>query len=592
VRGSDRRRAAKLFLASSKLFEKEDFEGAMTGYQRATQLDPENRDYPLAVSVARGHAVTALIQSAAKARTRSDEPAARDALAHALELDPENAQLEEHLFELGDDALRGLPRPVYEAKAGEAAESVVLKPAAGLHSFHLRADQRQIIKQVFKAYGIEATVDESVRTIITRLDVDNVSFERATRILGMLTGSFYVPLDARRALVLRDTKDNRQQFTRLEYETVYLSGLSKEDLTDVGNVAKNVFETQTAVVEPNSSTITIRAPRHTIGAFNATLASLLDGRSQVILDVSIIQLAHSTERNTGLKPPQNVSAMNVYTEEQSILNANQTLVQEIISAGLASSGETLKIIGILIASGEASGTSLLTNGVALFGGGLTQSALAPGSLSANFNLNSSESRELDHIRLRLGDGEDATLKSGERYPIQTSSFSNLGTSASTIAGLTGAGNSSSLSSLLASYSSGTSNVPQVEYQDLGLTLKATPRVMRNGDVALKIDMKIDALAGSSINGNPVLSNRAYSGVVTIQQGQTVEVVSEVDKNESRALSGVPGLSEIPGLNNTTGNDKQKNYATLLILFTPHVVRGMQAAGHTPMMRIEHGEAHH
>jgi type II secretory pathway component GspD/PulD (secretin) len=81
-------------------------------------------------------------------------------------------------------------------------------------------------------------------------------------------------------------------------------------------------------------------------------------------------------------------------------------------------------------------------------------------------------------------------------------------------------------------------------------------------------------------------------VVTIQQGQTVEVVSEVDKNESRALSGVPGLSEIPGLNNTTGNDKQKNYATLLILFTPHVVRGMQAAGHTPMMRIEHGEAHH
>lgn len=596
VRGSDRRRATKLYLASGKLFEKEAFEAAMQGYEQAAKLDPENRDYPLAAGVARSHAVTALIQAAAKARMRSDEAAARAALAHALELDPENSQLKEHLFELGDDALRGQPRPLYAARANTAGEAVELAPAAGVHSFHLRSDQRQIIQQVFKAYGIEATVDDSVRTAITRLDVDSVRFEQAVRIAGMLTQSFYVPLDAHRVLVVRDTKDNRQQFLRLEHETVYLSGLSKEELTDVGNLAKNVFEAQMSVVEPNSGTITIRAPHRTLEAFNATLSSLLDGRSQVVLDVSIIQLAHTVERNTGLHPPQNVSAFNVYTEEQSLLNANQALVQQIISSGLASSGETWKIIGILLASGQASGssmlTSILTNGAALFGGGLTASALAPGSLSANFNLNSSDSRELDQIRLRLADGEDGSLKSGTRYPIQTSSYSSLGTSSSSIAGLTSAGNSSSLSSLAASYGYGTSvsGFPQVEYEDLGLTLKATPRVLRGGNVALKIDMKIDALAGTSINGNPILSNRAFSGVVTIKQGETVEVVSEVDKNESRALSGVPGLSEIPGLNDTTGNDKQTNYATLLIIFTPHVVRGMQAAGHSPVMRIERGEA--
>jgi hypothetical protein len=36
----------------------------------------------------------------------------------------------------------------------------------------------------------------------------------------------------------------------------------------------------------------------------------------------------------------------------------------------------------------------------------------------------------------------------------------------------------------------------------------------------------------------------------------------------------------------TGNDKQKNYATLLIVMTPHVIRGLQAAGRSPMMRID------
>jgi Flp pilus assembly secretin CpaC len=62
----------------------------------------------------------------------------------------------------------------------------------------------------------------------------------------------------------------------------------------------------------------------------------------------------------------------------------------------------------------------------------------------------------------------------------------------------------------------------------------------------------------------------------------------LDKSESRNISGTPGLSEIPGLNNITDKDVQKNYATLLIVITPHVIRGTQASGHTPMMRVERG----
>jgi len=194
------------------------------------------------------------------------------------------------------------------------------------------------------------------------------------------------------------------------------------------------------------------------------------------------------------------------------------------------------------------------------------------------------------MELRLGDGEDATIKTGTKYPIQTSSFSSLAASAPTIPGLTGAGSSSSLSSLLASYGGTVPNVPQVQYQDLGLTLKATPKVLRDGNVALKIDMKIDALSGTTINGNPVLNNRAWTGVVTLKQGEAVEVVSEMDKSETRAVSGIAGLSEIPGMNNMTGVDTQKNYATLLIIMTPHVIRGTQAAGHSPMLRVERGPA--
>jgi Flp pilus assembly secretin CpaC len=591
ARNSDRRRAAKLYLAASKLFTDGQFEEAMREYEQAAKLDPGNADYPLAASVARSHAVTALIQAAAKDRLRGDAAATRAALAHALELDPKNAQVSERLYELGDDALLGQSKPIYEQGAETAGAGEELAPVAGIHSFHLHTDQRQIIQQVFKSYGIEATVDESIRSIQGRLDLDNAGFEVAAGILGMVTTSFYVPLDAHRVLVARDTKENRERFLRQEAETVYLSGLTPTELTDVANLAKNVFDVKQATAESTSGTITLRAPETTLNAFNATMRELLDGRSQVLLEVRIIQLAHTSERNTGAHLPQSVSAVNVYSEEQSILNANQSLVQQIISSGLAAPGDTLAILGILLASGQVS-SSLLTNGAALFGGGLTSSALAPGSLSANIDLNSSDSRELDELQLRLGDGEAATIKSGTKYPIQTSSFSSLGASVPNIPGLTGAGASSSLSSLLASYGGSVPSVPQVEYQDLGLTLKATPKVMRNDDVALTIDLKIDALAGSSINGNPILDNRAFSGVVTLRKGEAAVVVSELDKTESRAVSGTPGISEIPGLNDLTGIDNQKNYASLLIIMTPHVVRGAQAAGHSPMMRVERGQPAH
>jgi general secretion pathway protein D len=233
----------------------------------------------------------------------------------------------------------------------------------------------------------------------------------------------------------------------------------------------------------------------------------------------------------------------------------------------------------------------------LFGGGITQSALAPGAATMNLNLNTSESRELEHMVLRLSDGGSSgsdtaagTIKSGTRYPIQTSSFSSLSPNLPNIPGLTGAGSSSSLSSLLSSLTASVPNVPQVEYQDLGLTLKATPKVMRDGDVALNIDLKISALAGSSINGNPILTSRAYSGVVTVKQNTGVVLVSELDKSETRAISGLPGISEIPGLQNVTDNDTQKSNSTLLIVMTPHVIRGTQAAGHSPMMLVERSAA--
>lgn len=587
VRARDRRRAAKLYLEAGKQFKGEQFERAMQGFEKAAALDPGNPDYTLSAAVARSHAVTALIQAAAKDRVRGEAGAARAALQHAGELEPGNPQIAEHVNELADTALLDRSRPLYEQAASEEGEMPRLKPTASKQSFHLKTDRRQLIQRVYRAFGIEATLDQSVPAVQTRFDLDDVTFSQAVTTLGAATQTFSVPLDAHRVLAARDTRENRQQFQRQEMETIYLPGMSSAEMTEVSNIAKNVFATQQVAIEQNEGTVTVRAPARTLEAFNQTMLDLVEGRSQVMLDVRMIQLAHTSQHNTGVQLPQQASAFNVYAQEQSILNSNQALVQQIISSGLAAPGDTLAILGILLASGQVS-SSIFSNGIALFGGGLTLSGLSPGPATFNINLNSSDSRELDAVQLRLSDGQDESLISGTRYPIMTASYSGLSTSSINIPGLTTAGSSSSLSSLLSSLGGESSQIPQVQYQDLGLTLKATPKVMRSGDVALTLDLKITSLSGSSSNGIPVLNNRSFSGVITLKEGAGAVVVSELNKEESRAISGTPGLSDIPGMNNLTAKDTQSNYATLLIVLTPHLIRGPEKSGHTPMMRVERG----
>lgn len=588
ITGSDRRRATKLYLRAAKLFEKQQYDEAIRDYEEAAELDPGNVNYGAATEVARSHEVTELIQTAAKARMRGDKTAEQAALQKAAALDPHNIEVAAHLDQLADDVAAAQPKSVYDQGVDSLAPAPSLAPMAGTHSFHLKTDRRTVIQSVYRSFGIEASVDQSVTGPPVRFDLDDATFAQASQAVNMATDSFTVPLDAHRALVAKDSRENRQQYMREEFETVYLGGMATAEMTEIATMAKNVFQLQQVVVQQGSGTLTVRATTDRLNAFNATLRQLLDGRSQVLLNVRLIQLAHNNQRNTGVQPPQQITAFNVYAEEQSILNQNQALVQQIISSGLASPGDTLAILGILLASGQVS-SSLFQNGIALFGGGLTLSGVTPPPATLNLSVNSSESRELDDIQMHLGDGEEGTVKSGSRYPIETSQFSNLGTSGISIPGLTTAGTSGSLSSLLSQLNSGSQTIPQVEYQDLGLTFKATPRVVRNGDVALTMDMKITALGGSSLNGVPILNNRSYSGVVTLKNDSGVVIVSEVDKEESRALSGLPGLTEIPGLNTVTDTDVQRSYASLLIIITPHVIRGTQAPGHSPMLRIERGQ---
>jgi general secretion pathway protein D len=586
------RKAAKLYLAGVHLVEKQRFEEAWGLLKQAAALSPENSVYARAAELARQSTVTQLVQQASRERASGTPQESARLLQRAQVVDPTSPLVLEHLNQLADKSVDGkvgaTANDVLGKQAGVSSDQdaladgpIKLEPNPGRQSFHLRKTSRQTVEDVFRAYGIDASVHESVQSRPVRLDIDDATFPEAVHVLGMVTQTFYEPLDPHRVVVAKDTRENRTLFQRQQMETIYLPGLNDKELTEAITVAKNVFEAQQVVTAPTRGTLTLKASAKTLAAFNQTMAQLEDGKSQVDLDVKVIQLSHVSSRETGTTFFQQTGVFNVFSEINSVLSQNQSLVQQIIASGLVPNASTLanqiEILAILVASGQLTGTPF-NQGFLPFGGGLTQSILSPGPATLTMSLNSSDSRVLDDIHLQLEDQEEGTFKIGQRFPIETSSFSSAALP--------------SIPGLNTAITQASQTIPQIQYEDIGLTFKATPKVMRSNDVALTLDLKIVALGGNSLNDIPILDNQQISGVLTMKTGETAVLLSDLSRTESRALNGLPGVSDIPGLQDVSDIQRDQNVARLLILVTPSVVRNVQTQGHGPMLMVDKSTAAH
>ncbi len=578
----DANKARKFYLEGAKALEAENYTLADADFTKAAQLDPANAQYQAAKALLLSHHITQLIQDADKARMFGHLDQARADLLLAYHLDPKNPMITQHIDEIAEASA---PDPIdLHPQDQNIGPPILLAPDKSLHSFHLRSTANDVLRQVLTAYGITPSVDSSVQNRIVRLDADNVTFEQAARMVKLITNTFFVPLDPKRVLVADDTKGNRDRLERYAVETIYVPGLEPAEITTLGLVARNVFSAQRAQVSATNNTITVRAPQSDMAALNGTLRELLSGASVVQIQVRLYSIATTRSKNIGVQLPQQTTLFNIPSELSSIISQNSSLVQEIISSGLASPGDLGAIALALLASGQLSGSSILSQPFAYFGGGLTLTGLAPGTVSGNLALNSSDSRVIDNITMRLENRQESTIKVGERYPIITSSYSNFGSSNLTIPGLSSAGLSSELASLGISTSALSSSlsetIPQVQYQDIGLAFTVTPYIEKDRDVTLKLDLKITSLQGTSLNSLPVLNSQEFTTISTLKPEASALIVSNLNKQQTRAIDGVPGLSDLPGFQSTTNSATENDFSDLVIVLTPHIVRlaHMQDAG--------------
>ena len=561
-------KAEQAYIEGARLLERNDREAAEHQFQIASSLAPDKRDYALAALSVREGRVVELVHQAGKARIDGHAIQAEALLAQARKIDPDNPLLAQHPSP--NEPVKSSKVDSWIIDGPRLAGPVELKPAPGLKSFHIHAALPEALRQLGTAYGLKVALDSTVPQQQVKFDLEDVSFAQAIRVLSEMGTIFTVPLTPDTFFVAIDNQESRSKYQHQVQETIYAAGMTNEQLAELGNMIRSVFEVKQVTVQNSFGTLVVRAPADTLDALNLTLRDLLEGNSEVMIDLKLYSIDKSNTRNIGVTLPSQAGAFSIASEAQSLVASNQTLINQAIAQGLVPAGTSdLEVVLALIKAGLIT-SPLISSLLVTVGGGISSVGIYSTTTSTlNFALNSSDTRALDEIQLRVGDRQSGTFRAGSKYPITQSTYST--TSAASTSSLAGATvNGVSVASLLNAAT--TATTPQVQYEDLGLTLKATPTIQNSGLISLHLDLKIESLAGGTVDNIPVLTNTSLTSDVTVADGSTAFLVSNMTKNQSAAVTGIPGLSDLPGFQSTPDLLRTTDVGELLMVITPHLVR--------------------
>jgi len=538
--------ADKEFKHAVELQEAGKIEDALLSVANALQLVPGKVEYITMREMLRQQIVSSHLDQGNHLAEKGETVAAAAQFGQALSVDPNNSYV---LQRLHDIAPPEDPERQHALQMLASVDQINLAPAPGKKSFHVQSDTRTLYTQIGAAFGIFMQFDQGLTTRMVRFDLDDVDFYTATEIAGKLTKTFWAPVTSHEAMVASDTAEMRRQYERLVLRTFYVGNISSQtDLNDLVNVLRVILDIKLVNVEPTKNTITVRAPREQVEAAAVLLDNIMDARPEILLDVKEYEFDSDHLRQMGLNLPTDFQVFNIPSEIRKVLGADaQPIIDQLNQTGTI---DPTKISPSALSNLQ--GSPLLSPFI-FFGKGLGLTGITANPISGTLKMNSSIATTLEHVTLRAVDGEASTFRVGTKLPVVNSTFSAVAFSDKGAASL--------------------GSTPQFQYEDLGLTLKATPKYHSNGEVTLKLDLKIAGLGTQQFNSIPDITTRSYEGSITVAGGESSIIMGSISEQELRSASGLPLLSQLPALRNAAAsNSKQRVHNEILIMITPYVVR--------------------
>lgn len=404
---------------------------------------------------------------------------------------------------------------------------VELRAKPGRMRFEASGPVRDATGQILKACGIDVVFDSAFdATQQVKLRLDDASCAEAISALELLGGIFLVPVSESVAMVFRDTADKRREQDPVAAIAIPLpEPVSVQEAQEAGRNVQQMFEIQKFAIDSSRRVALMRDRAWKIRSAELVFLQLMTRRPEVYVDVELVQIANQRDSRYGL--------------------GLQAMTQIVNFGGLWNS--------VVSPPGGF-------NGFLPFGGGLTLFGIGVTAANIFASMTDTQATVVQKATIRSMDGQPAELLFGQRFPIPVQVYIGEG-----------AGSPDAFAP-----------PPQIQFENLGLTLKITPRVHAGGEVTLAVESDFKTLTGISLNGIPVIATRNYQGQVRLKEGEWAVGAGLTDVSNTRSVSGVAGLAEIPGLGLALReNSRSRANREYILLLKPRVVHTGPLEAATP-----------
>jgi len=525
---------------------RQNYEQAYDLYKQAYDLSPRDLSYRTAYERLRFLAGASHVHRGQLLRQAGRLQEALAEFQKAAEIDPSSAiakqeiQVTNRMIQQGQGAAPQTQREpsVLEQRLQNAGAPVQLGPIPNVPmTMKQTADSKIIYETIGKLAGINVLFDPDYTSRAIKVDLNSVSLEEALQIVAMESKTFWRPVTSNTIFVAADNPAKRKELEQSVIKTFYLSNLSQPtELQDVVNALRQILEIQRIQPLPSEGAIVVRGNPDQIALAQKLVSDLDRSKPEVVVDIAVMQINRDKNRTLGINPPTSMSIQ----------------LQPNVTATPTNNNNNNNGLGGVTTPTPSTNGSINLNSLANLNATDFQVTISQATVSAIFS--DTNTKLIQNPQIRSVDGQKATLKIGDRIPIATGSFQP---------GIGGVGINPLVNT-------------QFQYQDVGVNIEVTPRVHSNGDVTLKIAMDISSVTGQSNIGGitqPIIGQRKVDHEVRLREGEANLLGGMLEDLNSKSLSGIPGLSQIPLLKYLFGQTQTEHRETeTVFVLIPHVVR--------------------
>jgi general secretion pathway protein D len=521
---------------------RQNYEAAYDLYKHAYDLKPKDLRYRASFERMRFKTAATLVHQGQVLR---DEGKLQEALAEfqkAALIDPSLFIAQQELkktLQMINDKENPPPQAVgppgsLERKIREAGGPVELAPISNTPlTIKATDDSKVIYETIGKIAGINVLFDPDYTSRRIKVELNGVTLQDALEITALESKTFWRPVTSNTIFVAQDNPAKRKELEQSVLKTFYLQNLSQPtELQDVVNAIRAVLDVQRVQQLLSQNALVVRGTPDQIALAEKLVEDLDKARPEVVVDIAVLQVSKDKSRTLGLSPPTSATVT-----LQSNLNTTTT--------------PTTTTAGTTTTSTTPTGLELNTLGNL----NATDFQVSIGSANLSALMSDNDTKMLQNPQVRALDNQKATLKIGERVPVATGSFQP---------GIGGVGINPLVNT-------------QFQYLDVGVNIDVTPHVHSDREVTLKITMEISSVVGqSSIGGisQPIIGQKKVEHEIRLRDGESSLIGGIMDDSQTKALTGIPGLAQIPIIKYLFGQVTQDNEQDETIFaITPHIIRG-------------------